>query len=215
MGDSVKKAPRVIRRGRPSLEQAERLADDIMDHAIELFMVQGFDATSVEAIAAAAGISKRTYYTRFAGKAEVFEAVILRYVERNVRIEADPGASELPLVERLYEMATHFLGWILQPDILALYRMTIAEVPRFPDLARMVVDYAIADSARSFEPVFREHAGRPISDEEVAFIAGQFMQAVGADPFHRAIQGLDVSGLSDEKRTRVRQAVELFLRGFP
>ncbi|MGY2490069.1 TetR/AcrR family transcriptional regulator [Cupriavidus sp. CP313] len=52
-----------------------------MDHATRLFIEHGFGATSVEAIAAA-GISKKTYYTRFAGKAEVFEAAVLRYWRR-------------------------------------------------------------------------------------------------------------------------------------
>lgn len=186
-----------------------------MDQAIRLFMEQGYGATSVEAIAAAAGISKRTYYTRFAGKADVFKAVILRYVERNVARMPQASVSSPTLADRLYGMAQHLLEWILQPDVLGIYRMTVAEVQRFPELARMVAGYAVVDSARAFEPVLREAAGDVLDDEAIAFAASQFVQAVAAEPFHRAVQGLDPPGLDDRKRRRLRRAVELFVGGFP
>ncbi|MCY1436981.1 hypothetical protein D9M71_531250 [compost metagenome] len=127
-----------------------------------------------------------------------------------------PQAEEpsLPLADRLFDMAQHMLNWILQPDVLGIYRMTIAEVQRFPELARMVAEYAVVDSARSFEPVFREAAGGALDDEAVTFVANQFMQTVAAEPFHRAIQGLDSPGLDDEKLGWLRRAVELFLDGF-
>jgi AcrR family transcriptional regulator len=206
---------RAARKGRPSLDDAQRLADDIMDQAIRLFREQGFGATSVEAISAAAGISKRTYYTRFAGKDEVFEAVILRYVERNVAVVPQwESAAQATLEDRFFTMAQHMLDWILQPDVLGIYRMTIAEVQRFPKLAHMVAEYAVVNSARAFEPVIREAAGDGLDDETISFVANQFMQTVAAEPFHRAIQGLDLPGMNDVKRLRLRRAVRLFLDGF-
>lgn len=214
MDVSEPKRARAIRKGRPSLDDAERLVDDIMDQAIRLFMEQGYEVTTVEAIAAAAGISKRTYYTRFAGKPEVFEAVILRYVERNVTEIPHMDVPALPLADRLYRMGEHLLEWVLQPDVLGIYRMTIAEVRRFPELAKMVAEYAVVDSARAFEPVFREAAGGVLDDESITFIANQFLQVVSAEPFHRAIQGIEAPGVDEEKRCRLRRSVELFLNGF-
>lgn len=214
MDVSEPKRARVIRKGRPSLNDAERLVDDIMDQAIRLFMEQGYEVTTVEAIAAATGISKRTYYTRFAGKSEVFEAVILRYVERNVTKIPHIEVSTLPLSDRLYRMGEHLLEWVLQPDVLGIYRMTITEVRRFPELAKMVTEYAVVDSVRAFEPVFREAAGGLLDDESIAFVASQFLQAVSAEPFHRAIQGIEAPGLDEAKRCRLRRSVELFLNGF-
>ncbi|MFL8988610.1 TetR/AcrR family transcriptional regulator [Pseudomonas sp. QLc11A] len=215
MEASTQQEVRGVRRGRPSLEEAERLVDDILDRASLLFMEQGFGVTSVEAIAQAAGISKRTFYTRFAGKAEVFEAVVLRYVRRNVRSQPVSAAPDQPLEKRLYDMGIHLLEWILQPDVLGIYRMTIAEVQRFPQLAHMVAEYAVVDATRAFESTLRAHAKVQMNDEEIAFVAGQFMQTVAAEPFHRAIQGLESPGLDDGKRERLRRAVKLFLQGFP
>ena len=215
MDVSGTKRTRTARKGRPSLEDAQRLADDIMDHAIQLFMEQGYEVTSVEAIAAAAGISKRTYYTRFAGKPEVFEAVILRYVKRNVTDIPHAETTSPDLQDRLYHMGEHLLEWVLRPDVLGIYRMTIAEVHRFPELARMVAEYAMVDSARAFEPVFREATASPLDDEFITFVANQFVQVIAAEPFHRAAQGVEAPGLDEKKRCRLRRAIELFLSGFP
>ena len=53
------------RRGRP---RSKAKARDIMDAATELFTHNGFDATSVDDIAAAAGVSKQTVYSHFGTK---------------------------------------------------------------------------------------------------------------------------------------------------
>ncbi|MCY1267839.1 mycofactocin system transcriptional regulator [compost metagenome] len=201
---------RAVRRsGRPSLAEAERLTDRVLDTATRLFMEQGFGATSVEAIAAASGISKRTFYSRYTGKPQVFEAVILRYVRRHVRPAEEVAPVGLPLEERLFQLASQLLAWILEPDVIALYRLTIAEVARFPELARTVADFAIADAAQALESVFAADGA-----DDPRFVAEQFMQAVMAAPFHRAVQGRETPGLDADKLTRVRRAIALFLRGW-
>ncbi|CAB3773348.1 MULTISPECIES: TetR/AcrR family transcriptional regulator [Burkholderia] len=192
-----------------------RLGDVILDEASRLFIEDGYGATSVEGIAAAAGISKRTFYLRFAGKAEVFEAVVLRNVERSADRGLGSADAKQNLESCLQAMAIHLLEWILQPDVLGIYRLTIAEVRRFPELAQAVTQLAITDAIRSFEAVFRKHLPARVSDDDVAFIAAQFMHAVAAGPFHRAVQGLDSPGLDRAKRAYVQRAIKLFLQGVP
>src|SRR5947209_19814422 len=66
----TRRLPRIItdadrrRGGRPSREQAALLGERILDTATELFLAEGYGATSIEAIAQRAGISKRTFYHR-------------------------------------------------------------------------------------------------------------------------------------------------------
>src|SRR6201999_199640 len=62
--------------GRPSREEAERIGDAILDAATEMFLAEGYGATSIEALAQRLRISKRTFYHRFKDKAELFEAVV-------------------------------------------------------------------------------------------------------------------------------------------
>src|ERR1700730_6613581 len=67
--------------GRPSRLEAAQLSDRILDVATMLFLGHGFGATSIEAVAKRAGISKRTFYHRFSGKEMLFEAVVRRLID--------------------------------------------------------------------------------------------------------------------------------------
>src|SRR5712692_8655749 len=81
----AERGPRVRPRGhggRPSRLESAQLSDRILDVATQLFLGDGFGATSIEAVAKRAGISKRTFYHRFRGKEVLFEAVVRRLIER-------------------------------------------------------------------------------------------------------------------------------------
>lgn len=65
------------RRGRPS-EAERRLIDDrVLDAAFAAFHTKGFEATQMDKVAAAAGITKVSLYRRFAGKGEMLAQVLL------------------------------------------------------------------------------------------------------------------------------------------
>ena len=74
-------APTPRRGGRPSREDAAQLHDRILDAATDLFFQRGYGATSIEAVAEHARISKRTFYHRYADKATLFGAVLHRIIE--------------------------------------------------------------------------------------------------------------------------------------
>lgn len=63
-------------RGRPRKDQASVIEADIRTAAIELFGEMGFAGAGMEAIAARAGISKRTLYMRYPDKKALFKDVI-------------------------------------------------------------------------------------------------------------------------------------------
>lgn len=52
----------------------------ILDAATHAFLAEGYEATSIDAIATSAGISKKTFYARFASKADLFEAFATRFI---------------------------------------------------------------------------------------------------------------------------------------
>jgi AcrR family transcriptional regulator len=61
--------------------QSERSAatiEGVLGAAQRLFMTRGFDAVSIDEIAAAAGIAKGGFYHHFSSKQSVFEAVLDR-----------------------------------------------------------------------------------------------------------------------------------------
>jgi AcrR family transcriptional regulator len=72
----ARKLKGVRKGGRPLRADALKLREQILHVATELFLEQGYGATSIESVAAHAGVSKRTFYDRFEDKAALFAAVV-------------------------------------------------------------------------------------------------------------------------------------------
>ena len=68
------------RGGRPTRSAAAELSERILEVATGLFLSDGFGATSIEAVASACRISKRTFYHRFRDKPDLFRAVVRRLI---------------------------------------------------------------------------------------------------------------------------------------
>jgi AcrR family transcriptional regulator len=82
---SVRQATPQPRRKRAAHLGPERRRPLVLDAAHDLFLANGFDATSMDAIAAAAGVSKPVVYDCFASKDELFTAMLDREEERVLR----------------------------------------------------------------------------------------------------------------------------------
>src|SRR5579862_5522424 len=115
------------RGGRPSKQQAERIEDEILDAAADLFFAEGYGAASIEAIAKRARISKRTFYHRFNDKAEVFKAVVHRVIDR-----LRPPSESVPLLfegltieDILNKLARVIVRAALSPGALAVHRVVL------------------------------------------------------------------------------------------
>lgn len=70
---------------RTQAERTEATTTALVDAARELFARDGYDATSLDAVAARAGVTKGAVYHHFEGKRQLFEAVFTREVERIAR----------------------------------------------------------------------------------------------------------------------------------
>ena len=67
---------------RTQAERTEATTGALVDAARELFARDGYEATSLDAVAARAGVTKGAVYHHFEGKRQLFEAVFSREVER-------------------------------------------------------------------------------------------------------------------------------------
>src|SRR5450755_4463106 len=111
-----RKAAAVARRsGRPSRADALLLRERILEAATELFLVEGYGSTSIESVAARAGISKRTFYDRFDDKAVLFAAVVHRIIDEIRPPENVPLLAGVSLPEILRRLAGLILKAALSP----------------------------------------------------------------------------------------------------
>jgi AcrR family transcriptional regulator len=209
-----RRTPTPRRGGRPSRAAAEQLGARILDVATELFLADGYGATTIEAIARRARIAKRTLYSRFDDKAELFGAVVHRMVER-MRPSDDTGLfAGGPLDEILTRLAGFILRAALSPPALALLRVILAEATRFPELAAVVTERGGSREAVTRIAALLERAASAgeLAIENAPFAAAQFLQMVVSLPQRRAL-GLGAPMTPPELDGWARDTVGLFLNG--
>ena len=200
--------------GRPSRAASLELRERILERATELFLTEGYGATSIEAVAASAGVSKRTFYARFDDKATLFAAVVHRIIE-----QIRPPAS-VPLLEgvTLHQILQRLAGLILRaaltPRALALHRLVTAESQRFPNLSRAVHQQGWAQEATMLigDLLARQLPYPNLTISQRAFAATQFLHLVVDQP-QRRLMGLGDRMTPEELDTWVRDSVTLFLDG--
>ena len=199
--------------GRPSRLESARLSDRILDVATALFLGDGFGATSIEAVAKRAGVSKRTFYHRFSGKEMLFEAVVRRMIERWTPPFDEALLNAPNLASGLRRAAEHMLRVALTPEALALHRMVIAEARRFPGLARILHELG---AAAAIERIAGEFDRRITAGEmrrmDSRFAAEQFILMVVTGPQRRAL-GLGAALGPGELARWITESVALFLEG--
>jgi AcrR family transcriptional regulator len=89
------------------LEGRQQTRDRLLAAARELFEAQGYGATSVDAIAAAAGYSKGAVYSNFDGK----EAILMAVLERSGRGDIDFLLDEIGRAEGREAVIGLLAGW--------------------------------------------------------------------------------------------------------
>ena len=200
--------------GRPSREASEQLGELILDAATELFLTNGFGATSIEAVAQRTRISKRTFYHRFPDKPALFAAVVHRIIRRLRPAEGLPpieGPDLQPVLERL---ATLILHASLSPQAIALHRLIVAESARFPELAEVLAREGATEEAIKLIAGILERKVKKgqLKLDDTVFAARQFLQMVVALPQRRAM-GLGAPMSKRELTEWPRKVVHLFLNG--
>lgn len=120
--------------------RAPRLASGgaIREAAAALFLERGYQATSMDEIAARAGVSKQTIYTHFPNKEVLFEDLVLGNVGRVEEFQRQLQAAfdEPDLASALRTGARLYARFVIRPEVLRLRRLVIGEAGRFPELAR-------------------------------------------------------------------------------
>lgn len=123
--------------------RTEKKRAQIREAAKQLFLHTGFQGTSTDAIMVAAGIaSKETLYRYYASKEELFVDVLRSLTTERFHLEqlleqsASPR-SQQELQAILRAITQEILKSMLQADYLALIRLIMAELPRFPQLGTL------------------------------------------------------------------------------
>jgi AcrR family transcriptional regulator len=198
----------------PSRNEAAQLSDRILDAAADLFFARGYGATSIEAVAQRARVSKRTFYHRFEDKATLFGAVLHRIIEGLRPPPAIPIVAGADLAEILRRLAGLILHAGTTPQALALHRLIVGESARFPKLAAAVTSEGATQEAIKLIGDVLAHEARAgtLTLDHPAQAAEQFLYLVLSVPQRRAL-GLGKPMTAAELDQWPSAVVDLFLNG--
>ncbi|MGV8966273.1 MAG: TetR/AcrR family transcriptional regulator [Cellulomonas sp.] len=189
----------------------------ILDAAAEVFLARGYQGATVDQIADAAGVAKRTIYNVYGEKDALFRATILRSIEVAERFstlltaqvrDVDDPASELP------EIGARLAESVLLGPVLPLRRLLVMESGAFPELAAEYRERAPEAVMRALAELFTQLAGRGdllrgdpvLMSEHFAFLV------MGADLDRGMFAAHHAT--AEEIRTRAHAGVDAFLRAY-
>jgi AcrR family transcriptional regulator len=201
------------RGGRPTKEEARQLGHAARDAALRLFLDNGYEATSMDAIAAEAGTTKATLYARFGSKEAIFRSVVEWATARNDWPEPEPDLPDPADLEgALREIARAAVRRGTHPAMLSLMRIAVAEADRFPDLARHPYSASPWPREQVVADLLERHAaeGAIVLPADARVLAELFLGMV-CTPVLLASFGSRRDPRAQEDHTEA--AVQLFLRG--
>src|SRR3954462_5335838 len=136
-------------RGRPPVRSDDETKRIILEAARHAFAGDGYAATSTEELARSAGISTKTLYRLFPGKAALFEAMCADRLERLLSAVDLQGSDEVDIETGLRAALLACTDLTLDPEVVALQRMVLQESAAFPELAQNFYKNGISRTVRT------------------------------------------------------------------
>src|SRR5262245_33848867 len=165
----------------------------VVDAARTLFLKDGYSGTTMEDIAALAGLAKRTVYNNYPDKDALFNQIVQEVITfaeefaREVREEFTTGITVANLPDSLRDLGQRLALAIVRPEVIALRRLLVAEARTLPSLAREYFDRVPGQVIDALASGFKKlrHAGLRVSNGRRA--GAQFAYLVAGEPLDRAM----------------------------
>jgi TetR/AcrR family transcriptional repressor of mexJK operon len=139
--------------GRPTAAELERRKSRVMEVATDLFVANGYAATSLVDIARGAGVATRTLYQHFGDKEALFREVIFARDAAFVisKPSVKPGDT---LHSALMRAGQYAIDVTYRPQSIGLMRLMIAESQRFPEFMQQTGNSIFSRFRKNIEKVF-------------------------------------------------------------
>jgi TetR/AcrR family transcriptional repressor of mexJK operon len=181
----------------------------LMQAATAAFVAEGY-GVSVDRIATLAGVAKQTLYNHFPGKADLFAEVIR---QSTAEFMVALGEDHEALRARLTRFAVRYRERLLSPTGLGLYRMLVAEAPRFPDLAATFYEAGPRHTAARLRELLQDAMKRgDLRRDDPEFAVSMLLSMLTGD--ERSCRLFSTARISPPHPDEATRIVESFLRAF-
>lgn len=185
----------------------------ILDGAHEIFNARGFDAASMNDIAAAANVSKGTLYVYFEDKEHLFVALIEREREVQKRGAFEALDEDPDLAHALTNFGERLIRLLVSEFAMSAHRIVIGVAERMPDLGREFYENGPMQGAQRIAGYLdRKVAEGQLAIEDTALAAMQFLDLCQSGLLRPRLFNAVRKPPSDAEINRVvAAAVEMFL----
>jgi AcrR family transcriptional regulator len=198
------------RRGRPTRAEASAIEQRIREEALAAFLERGFDGTTMQAVAAAAGVTKRTLYAKYPDKEALFGAVV-PWALAGLPF-AGLRAPEGDLATVLRSLGHQVIDRLVDPHAVKVRRLAVREATRIAALDHAAGLDLWRDNVGALADLLAPHAeAGEIAVDDLVTAADLFLALVAGAATVRADVGMRATP-EDEAR-HVAAAVDLFLSG--
>ena len=198
--------------------RASRKRKAILRAATSVFLEKGYDGTSMDDVAATAGVSKPTVYNHFTDKERLFADVVSAttdQVDELVRLACITLDDSSDVEKQLTQLARQLLTALMQPGLLHLRRMVIANAGRFPNVGRTWYEQGfgrvLTTLANSFQSLAVHKALRL---DDAALAANHFVGLLLWIPVNKAMFSGDHEISEASINRNAAAAVRAFLTGY-
>jgi TetR/AcrR family transcriptional regulator, mexJK operon transcriptional repressor len=201
-----------------SESRSDRKRKTLLEAATAVFLEKGYDGTSMDDVAARVEVSKPTLYKYFFDKQHLFAEVVRAttdQIDDLVRLVVETMDGETDVNLDLAVLARRFINALMQPQVLRLRRLVIANADRFPDVGRSWYEQGFLRVLQTLATTFQSLADRQllkIGDPLLA--ANHFVGLLLWIPVNKAMFTGDHQATPDELERYALAAVSAFLTGY-
>ena len=188
---------------------------EILNAALALFSVQGFEATSIAQIAGAVGIRKASLYSHFENKQAILDAlvqeVLEQYEEHSLFARADweKDTGSLPqTADDAVQMIQGQIRYILHdPAISRARKMLVIEQFQNPELAKLQTKQNYSDVLGYFTGLMKQLIRQGVlAEDDPEIMAAQFCLPISA--------WINLCDREPDRESEVMELVERHIRQF-
>ena len=188
---------------------------EILEAALELFSVQGFEATSISQIASAVGIRKASLYSHFESKQAILDALVKEVLEQYethsifAKTDWEKDSDNLPLTpDDSVQMIKGQIRYILHdPHISKARKMLVIEQFQNPELAKLQTKQNYSDVLEYFTGLIKSLIQKGVlAEDDPEIMAAQFCLPISV--------WINLCDREPEREQEVMELVEKHIRQF-
>ena len=200
-------------------DPAKQRKDDrraaILEIARAAFLQDGYSGTSMSQIALRVGGSKATLYNYFPSKKDLFVALADDETTRIFAPLFDVSEMQGDIRTVLEKFIRRFLALLLSDDLIAFYRLVVAESARFPEIGQTAFELGVKRGLDRMAAYFTEAVGRgELRQANMLVATEQFLDLCAGLMHRKRLWGITTAPSRKDIEVQAERALTTFLAAY-